>query len=179
MYAVFLFENQISDNTTRSENNPCQIKPSWLDTISSFGMWLSLVERCVRDAETGGSNPLIPTIEIKGLDVTIWPLFLFQIITSPHEIQFQPISLTTQPAAGPTIFPCSAKPINQARIACNALRPKPQQRRILRHQDSAIKNYAEWKILRQSQLTAGVATLCDRNPDVTRREQNGGKRFYP
>ncbi len=26
------------------------------------GAWLSLVERCVRDAEIGGSNPLAPTI---------------------------------------------------------------------------------------------------------------------
>ena len=26
------------------------------------GMWLSLVERCVRDAEVVGSNPAIPTI---------------------------------------------------------------------------------------------------------------------
>ena len=26
------------------------------------GMWLSLVERCVRDAEVAGSNPVIPTI---------------------------------------------------------------------------------------------------------------------
>lgn len=27
-----------------------------------IGMWLSLVERCVRDAEAAGSNPVIPTI---------------------------------------------------------------------------------------------------------------------
>jgi hypothetical protein len=27
-----------------------------------IGMWLSLVERCVRDAEVAGSNPVIPTI---------------------------------------------------------------------------------------------------------------------
>lgn len=26
-----------------------------------FGMWLSLVERCVRDAKAAGSNPVIPT----------------------------------------------------------------------------------------------------------------------
>ncbi len=32
-----------------------------------FGMWLSLVERSVRDAEAGGSNPLIPTSKFKGL----------------------------------------------------------------------------------------------------------------
>jgi hypothetical protein len=25
------------------------------------GMWLSLVERCVRDVEVAGSNPVIPT----------------------------------------------------------------------------------------------------------------------
>jgi hypothetical protein len=29
---------------------------------SGIGMWLSLVERCVRDAEVAGSNPVIPTI---------------------------------------------------------------------------------------------------------------------
>ena len=28
---------------------------------SGIGMWLSLVERCVRDAEAAGSNPVIPT----------------------------------------------------------------------------------------------------------------------
>ena len=28
----------------------------------AVGMWLSLVERCVRDAEVAGSNPVIPTI---------------------------------------------------------------------------------------------------------------------
>ncbi len=28
------------------------------------GMWLSLVERCVRDAEVAGSNPVIPTRNI-------------------------------------------------------------------------------------------------------------------
>ena len=30
--------------------------------ITCVGMWLSLVERLVRDQEAGGSNPLIPTI---------------------------------------------------------------------------------------------------------------------
>ncbi len=29
--------------------------------LISNGMWLSLVERCVRDAEAAGSNPVIPT----------------------------------------------------------------------------------------------------------------------
>ena len=30
-------------------------------TIYGLGMWLSLVERCVRDAKVAGSNPVIPT----------------------------------------------------------------------------------------------------------------------
>ena len=33
-----------------------------LGTPTTLGMWLSLVEHCVRDAGAGGSNPLIPTI---------------------------------------------------------------------------------------------------------------------
>jgi hypothetical protein len=28
-----------------------------------IGAWLSLAERCVRDAEVGGSNPLAPTTQ--------------------------------------------------------------------------------------------------------------------
>ena len=32
-----------------------------------IGLWLSLVERCVRDAEAAGSNPVNPTIELKGM----------------------------------------------------------------------------------------------------------------
>ena len=32
-----------------------------LATIYGLGMWLSLVERCVRDAKVAGSNPVIPT----------------------------------------------------------------------------------------------------------------------
>ena len=30
-----------------------------------IGAWLSLVERCVRDAEVAGSNPVAPTIFVK------------------------------------------------------------------------------------------------------------------
>ena len=30
---------------------------------NDFEMWLSLVERCVRDAEAAGSNPVISTIK--------------------------------------------------------------------------------------------------------------------
>ena len=32
------------------------------------GAWLSLVERTVRDREVGGSNPLAPTIYLKGIE---------------------------------------------------------------------------------------------------------------
>ena len=32
-----------------------------LDRTKSIGMWLSLVERLVRDEEAAGSNPVIPT----------------------------------------------------------------------------------------------------------------------
>ncbi len=37
------------------------------DICIVVGTWLSLVERCVRDAEVAGSNPVVPTKEIKGL----------------------------------------------------------------------------------------------------------------
>ena len=33
----------------------------------TIGTWLSLVERCVRDAEVAGSNPVVPTNDFKGL----------------------------------------------------------------------------------------------------------------
>ena len=35
---------------------------SYIDlTHNQIGAWLSLVERCVRDAEVAGSNPVAPT----------------------------------------------------------------------------------------------------------------------
>ncbi len=45
------------------------------DNFGNSGAWLSLVERCVRDAEVAGSNPVAPTIfrnkpfgqQVKGL----------------------------------------------------------------------------------------------------------------
>lgn len=30
--------------------------------MAKYGAWLSLVERCVRDAKAAGSNPVAPTI---------------------------------------------------------------------------------------------------------------------
>jgi hypothetical protein len=51
-------------------------------------MWLSLVERCVRDAETGGSNPLIPTRFQRGLRWHRNPLSFDD--SAPHDIRRVP-----------------------------------------------------------------------------------------
>src|SRR5690554_117906 len=42
----------------------------------SCGMWLSLVERCVRDAEVAGSNPVIPTIDNQQILRDLFFLFI-------------------------------------------------------------------------------------------------------
>src|SRR4029079_3679513 len=44
----------------------CGCKPAWVriplrPLFGRYGAWLSLVERCVRDAEVPGSNPGSPT----------------------------------------------------------------------------------------------------------------------
>lgn len=39
--------------------------------VNNIGVWLSLVERHVRDVEAGGSNPLTPTNFVFG---AVWPL---------------------------------------------------------------------------------------------------------
>ena len=41
--------------------NACQVSGKRVESFSCYGMWLSLVERSVRDAEAEGSNPFIPT----------------------------------------------------------------------------------------------------------------------
>ena len=38
------------------------------DLSIQFGLWLSLVERCVRDAEAVGSNPTSPIIFVRNAD---------------------------------------------------------------------------------------------------------------
>ena len=58
---------------TKSERNELTAPPfydtiakvlrKWSHFISSFGVWLSLVERFVRDEEAVGSNPVTPTLE--------------------------------------------------------------------------------------------------------------------
>ena len=45
----------------RKQYLPCQHSDRF-----RVGTWLSLVEHSVRDAGVGGSNPLVPTIEMKG-----------------------------------------------------------------------------------------------------------------
>ena len=40
------------------------------------GMWLSLVERCVRDAKAAGSNPVIPTIECSSRQLLLAAFFV-------------------------------------------------------------------------------------------------------
>ena len=46
-------------------NWTCPTDPFWdieLELSTFVGSWLNLVERCVRDAEVAGSNPVDPTI---------------------------------------------------------------------------------------------------------------------
>ena len=51
-------------------------------------MWLSLVERCVRDAEVAGSNPVIPTISTtKGASRKGCRSFLLEWKRSLNEIE--------------------------------------------------------------------------------------------
>ena len=42
---------------------------------TTFGAWLSLVERLVRDQEAGGSNPLAPTNLFKQLTAGLYGLY--------------------------------------------------------------------------------------------------------
>ncbi len=43
------------------------------ESFVTFGAWLSLVERLVRDQEAGGSNPLAPTISFpSSLTMSEW-----------------------------------------------------------------------------------------------------------
>ena len=48
----------------------------YLPLQSGIGLWLSLVERCVRDAEVAGSNPVNPTRKNKGCCQTSIPFFM-------------------------------------------------------------------------------------------------------
>ena len=52
-------------------------------------MWLSLVERCVRDAEAAGSNPVISTTR-QGLEPIRAPGFYFaqNVVPAPERYLF-------------------------------------------------------------------------------------------
>ena len=62
----------------------------WTESIASAisfdhpnGTWLSLVERCVRDAEAAGSNPVVPTNTINTFQpVNPWPADSFSVCLS-------------------------------------------------------------------------------------------------
>ena len=64
--------------------------------LESNGMWLSLVERCVRDAEAAGSNPVIPTkkplMEISGFFVYFLPIFLHHLKVRGHTAPAKAVS---------------------------------------------------------------------------------------
>src|SRR5207302_3901828 len=49
-----------------SPTNPCSRRAAG---GSNGGLWLSLVERCVRDAEAVGSNPTSPIVRVSGSGV--------------------------------------------------------------------------------------------------------------
>ena len=50
-----------------------------------YGMWLSLVERCVRDAEAASSNLVIPTIIITFVDTKKSSLYEVTSLFSPEK----------------------------------------------------------------------------------------------
>ena len=56
-----------------------------------FGMWLSLVERLVRDEEVAGSNPVIPTMEIS---ILVTRIFYFVLITDEYKKRKMPSHLS-------------------------------------------------------------------------------------
>ncbi len=62
---------------TTAHKNACHSHPPALNTSSSTGCGSAWLERSVRDAEAGGSNPLIPTRMVEGLVVTTTSPFSF------------------------------------------------------------------------------------------------------
>ena len=137
-------EKQNADNTRKSKNNPCQPKSSWVDAISSIGMWLSLVERCVRDAETGGSNPLIPTTRKRGVRCNNLAPFLFQS------------------NFGSSIF--SDHPRHRAPIFQTLPRPDAQRPRILAIRDRIFPKPSRmaplWRILSSHDNRPEIKASC-------------------
>ena len=65
VFSCFLkfFKKSVDKCYENEYNNFCS-REIWLIN-KEIEAWLSLVERCVRDAEAAGSNPVNPTIEFK------------------------------------------------------------------------------------------------------------------
>ncbi len=57
--------------TEKKKNSPCFHEPLTKSKdivyFQKVGTWLSLVEHCIRDAGVAGSNPVVPTNDVKGL----------------------------------------------------------------------------------------------------------------
>ena len=64
MAELLLLKNIIAQTLTK------WCKNCIMNIVVSYGAWLSLVERCVRDAEVAGSNPVISTIIAS--DLALW-----------------------------------------------------------------------------------------------------------
>lgn len=58
---------RLQTNFKQAVSSLASRKPHGYKPPPQVGVWLSLVEHCVRDAGVGGSNPLTPTIPSKGL----------------------------------------------------------------------------------------------------------------
>lgn len=77
------------------EKSACQTgtKPLIPFLATTNGMWLSLVERCVRDAETACSNHAIPTRKYRDLEFSsksLFFLFTFSVHISTRPTRLPP-----------------------------------------------------------------------------------------
>ena len=73
-------------NLLDTGNRPSRLREGTSETSCGYvGVWLSLVERCVRDAEVGGSNPLTPTPP-RGLEAMLFLALLRPNSSSPDPL---------------------------------------------------------------------------------------------
>ena len=52
-----------------------------------YGVWLSLVKRCVRDAETAGSNPVTPTVSEQNSICSDFFIIVFNIFKGVRRVK--------------------------------------------------------------------------------------------
>ena len=71
------------------------------------GVWLSLVERYVRDVEVAGSNPVTPTNEKESLEKGsfFYVLFFFFFFASGRNTVTLPMKHTSCTSITPTVIP--------------------------------------------------------------------------